>query len=207
MIITITASINDTISSIDVRQQSDCPIFPPVADHSVQFYNEWRYGGLYCFGDTAAAYMGVCSGYDENISSVILKSGWSVRLYKDSNLGGTSKCFSANDDDFSNDSFDDGSPLNDQMSSFALYNQSSCPPLLPSPPSGVNASDGYFTDKVVISWDSSIGATYYQIYRNTSNSSSGSFLLSTPSSSPLDDNGALAGTIYWYFVKHEFFRL
>jgi fibronectin type 3 domain-containing protein len=102
---------------------------PPPADHSVQFYKDLHYEQGYCYGDTAAAYPNLdgCSGYDNAISSVILKSGWSVRVYKDRDLGGTSKCYSANDDNFDGDTFDDGTGVNDQVSSFILYNQLNCP--------------------------------------------------------------------------------
>jgi peptidyl-Lys metalloendopeptidase len=69
------------------------------------------------------------------------------------------------------------------------------------PPAGVSATDGTYTDRVRISWTASSGATYYQVYRNTSNSTSGVILLGSPSNSPYDDTSAAVGTTYWYFVK------
>jgi len=72
----------------------------------------------------------------------------------------------------------------------------------PSPPTGVSASDGTYTDKVQISWTASAGATHYQVFRYTSNnSSSATSLTSSHSSSPYDDTSAVAGTTYYYWVK------
>jgi fibronectin type 3 domain-containing protein len=72
----------------------------------------------------------------------------------------------------------------------------------PSPPTGVSASDGTYTDKVQVSWAASAGATYYQVFRNTTNSSAGATsLTSSHSSSPYNDTSAVAGTTYYYWVK------
>jgi hypothetical protein len=73
---------------------------------------------------------------------------------------------------------------------------------IPSPPTGVSASDGSYTDKVLVSWAASTGATYYQVFRNTTNSSAGATsLTSSHSSSPYDDTSAAVGTTYYYWVK------
>lgn len=72
---------------------------------------------------------------------------------------------------------------------------------IPSVPTGVSASDGTYTDKVRVSWTGSSSATYYRVYRNTSNSTIGVTILDSPNSSPYDDTTAIAGTTYWYFVK------
>jgi lysophospholipase L1-like esterase len=68
-------------------------------------------------------------------------------------------------------------------------------------PTGVTASDGTYTDKVQVSWTASTGATSYQVYRNTSSSSSGATQIGTPSTSPYDDTTATPGATYYYFVK------
>jgi fibronectin type 3 domain-containing protein len=70
-----------------------------------------------------------------------------------------------------------------------------------SAPGGVAATDGTYTDKVRVSWSAATGATSYQVYRNTSNSSSGSTQVGTPAASPYDDTTAAAGSTYYYFVK------
>ena len=72
----------------------------------------------------------------------------------------------------------------------------------PSAPMGVAASDGTYTDKVRVTWNTSSGATQYEVYRNTSNSHTGETqLTNTQSSSPFDDTTAVAGTTYYYWVK------
>ena len=72
----------------------------------------------------------------------------------------------------------------------------------PPAPTGVTASYGAFTDKVRVTWNASSGATYYRVYRNTSNnSSSASTLTSNHSASPYDDTSATPGITYHYWVK------
>ena len=75
------------------------------------------------------------------------------------------------------------------------------PPSPPSPPTGVSASDGIFTDKVQVSWTAANTAASYQVYRNTSNSSTGATQIGTPTGTSYDDTTATAGTTYYYFVK------
>ncbi len=69
-------------------------------------------------------------------------------------------------------------------------------------PTGVNATDGTFTDRVRISWNSATGATKYEVYRCTNNmdSSCGSSL-GSPGGTSFDDMGGAAETTYWYRVK------
>ncbi len=102
------------------------------------------------------------------------------------------------------------------------------PPVVPVPalPIQVQATDGTYADKVQISWASSSGATYYEVYR--ANSSSGTKSLLRPVSdigkliwsldlaglwgaiqgtgnqvqhSPYDDTTVEVGQIYTYWVK------
>ena len=78
--------------------------------------------------------------------------------------------------------------------------QKPAPP--PPPPTGISASDGTFTDRVQVSWSASTGATYYQVFRHTSNNSSSATLLSSSfPSSPYNDTSAVAGTTYYYWIK------
>lgn len=73
---------------------------------------------------------------------------------------------------------------------------------VPTAPTGVDASDGTDLDNVVLSWQSSANATYYQIFRNTSDTTTGAINLSNNhSSSPYNDTSAVAGTLYYYWVK------
>ena len=72
----------------------------------------------------------------------------------------------------------------------------------PPIPTGVSATDGTFTDKVNVSWSSSAGATYYKVFRNTSNTTSGvTTLTSNDNASPFSDTSATPGTTYYYWVK------
>jgi RHS repeat-associated protein len=69
-----------------------------------------------------------------------------------------------------------------------------------SPPSGVTATDGTYTDKVRITWTAVTGATSYQVYRSQY-SSSGYENVGTPTSTSFDDTNATAGITYYYKVK------
>ena len=158
--------INDTISSIEVFNNSSCTGGPPTPEHSVQFYKNANYDDGYCYGDTAGNYMNIdgCSGYNDQISSVLLKSGWSVRVYEHGNLEGGSKCYTGSDSDFSNDTFDNGVNVNDRISSFSLYNQSSCPSPVPNAPSLSSPSNGSshsYDYDLTFSWNASSGASEY----------------------------------------------
>jgi hypothetical protein len=75
-------------------------------------------------------------------------------------------------------------------------------PTIPTPPTGVSASDGTYPDKVQITWNASSGATYYKVFSNTSNTHTGETIL-TPShpTSTYDDIIATPGTTYYYWVQ------
>jgi len=69
-------------------------------------------------------------------------------------------------------------------------------------PTGVLASDGDYADKVSISWNPSANATYYQVFRNTSNTTTGATTLTNnDSASPYNDTTAEPGTLFYYWVK------
>ena len=68
-------------------------------------------------------------------------------------------------------------------------------------PTGVSASDGTYTDKVRVTWNSSSGATGYEVWRHTSNSSGSATKIGDPTSTSYDDTTAVAGTTYYYWVK------
>ncbi len=69
-----------------------------------------------------------------------------------------------------------------------------------TPPTGITATDGAFTDKVQVSWEPLMGATYYRIFRNVSNSPSVEDELGTIAFPPYDDSTATLGTSYYYWV-------
>jgi fibronectin type 3 domain-containing protein len=71
---------------------------------------------------------------------------------------------------------------------------------IPSPPVNVEASDGTYPDKVRVTWSSSSGATYYEVYRATSSSGSRA-QLGSPSGTAFDDTSGATGRTYHYWVK------
>jgi hypothetical protein len=64
----------------------------------------------------------------------------------------------------------------------------------------VVASDGTYTDKVQVTWDSSAGTTFYEVYRAES-ADGAKTLLGSPTGPSWDDTTAGVGTIYYYWVK------
>jgi len=71
-----------------------------------------------------------------------------------------------------------------------------------SAPGGVSATDGTYTDRVYVSWNSVSGATQYQVYRNTSSSTGGAVAISSwQSSRSYNDYSATPEVTYYYWVK------
>lgn len=74
------------------------------------------------------------------------------------------------------------------------------PPL--SAPTGVAATDGSYTDRVRVTWNSVTDATHYRVYRNTvNNSGTASALIGWTAGTTYDDTTATAGRTYYYWVK------
>lgn len=74
--------------------------------------------------------------------------------------------------------------------------------LLPIPviPSGVNATDGTYTDRVDISWNASDRATGYQVFRSETVAGE-KIQIGTPASNGYSDMTITPGTTYWYWIK------
>ena len=110
---------------------------PPAATYAVEFYLDPYYMNGYCFINTERQgnVSSSCTGYDNQITSMLLKPGWSIRLFDEPGQQGASRCFTASEDAFQYETFDGiGSPLDDAVSSYALYHQSICPSTIPPPP-------------------------------------------------------------------------
>ncbi|MCP3910590.1 MAG: hypothetical protein GY713_06525 [Actinomycetia bacterium] len=74
----------------------------------------------------------------------------------------------------------------------------------PPPPTGVSASDGTFTDRVRVTWNSATGATSYEVWRHTTNNSSGATRIAPSVTGTLyDDFGVSTGVTYYYWVKSK----
>jgi len=91
----------------------------------------------------------VASSFNDQASSIRVPSGWSVKLYQHGDRGGGWACRTSNDGDFWGDQFNNGVGLNDQVSSFEVFNSPNCgvnhPPNTPplsSPPDNHLAQDG-----------------------------------------------------------------
>ncbi|NQU42006.1 S8 family serine peptidase [bacterium] len=68
-------------------------------------------------------------------------------------------------------------------------------------PTGVSASDGVYTDKVQVSWSSVLGANYYEVYRNTSDSVNAAARLLVTAGTTADDATVTSETPYYYWVR------
>lgn len=73
----------------------------------------------------------------------------------------------------------------------------------PPVPTGVDASDNAYNNKVGIRWDTMRGATSYQVYRNTSNDPATATSLGTTVEGTFFDATATAGQLYFYWVRAE----
>lgn len=71
---------------------------------------------------------------------------------------------------------------------------------IPVPPTGLQASDGAFDDKIQLNWNTSSNATSYQIYKSNSESGTRS-LIANVNTNSYNDLEFAAGTTYWYWVK------
>ncbi|MEW5987568.1 MAG: M23 family metallopeptidase [Chloroflexota bacterium] len=60
------------------------------------------------------------SAFNDKLSSIALPAGWTVTVYRDRSGSGPSHTYAANDTDFANDLFSDGSPVDDQISSLLI---------------------------------------------------------------------------------------
>lgn len=70
-------------------------------------------------------------------------------------------------------------------------------------PTGVSASDGSYNNKIGISWDTMRNATRYQVFRSTSNDAASALSLGTTVEAVFFDQTAIAGQVYFYWVRSE----
>ncbi|MBP7830618.1 MAG: hypothetical protein KA248_11945 [Kiritimatiellae bacterium] len=75
----------------------------------------------------------------------------------------------------------------------------------PAAPTGVQASDGAYTDHVKVQWNPVGGATRHRVYRHTINDTGGATTVRTtgPNYDTIDDESAVPGTVYYYWVRAE----
>lgn len=72
---------------------------------------------------------------------------------------------------------------------------------IPEPPTDVNASDASFTDRIRVTWNASIDAAEYEVWRGLDSDPVAATLVGTTPSLSFDDTGMLSGKEYWYWVK------
>ncbi|HEM61800.1 MAG TPA: hypothetical protein ENO24_05885, partial [Chloroflexi bacterium] len=136
------STLNDSVSCFDVFNNSNCSPYP------VTLYPDHHYTGSWCAAGSEGCFY--CDGLDNAASSVRVWPGWSVRIYQDRSCEGASRCFASNDSDFADNTFEGGTPLNDQMSSFRVFHNTSCdsPPQDSTPPTGriTSPSSGWATN-------------------------------------------------------------
>jgi uncharacterized protein (TIGR03437 family) len=73
----------------------------------------------------------------------------------------------------------------------------------PAAPTGIEASDNAYNNKVGIRWDAMRGATRYQVYRNTTNDAATAVSVGATAEAALFDTTATAGQSYFYWVRAE----
>jgi hypothetical protein len=76
-------------------------------------------------------------------------------------------------------------------------------PVEPPPvPTGISATDGLFTDKVFVSWNTASGATSYKVFRNTNNNHNNETLLtSSQTTTTFIDDDVVQDQTYYYWVQ------
>ncbi len=84
---------------------------------------------------------------------------------------------------------------------YALLGVRPLPVGAPAAPVSVSATDDTFSDKVRVTWADVSEAGVYNVYRNTAPSSDTASLVGSVTEAAFDDTGAVAGTLYYYWVK------
>ncbi len=96
---------------------------------ALELHQQPDYGGsAVCSTDLSGWFnlSGCGEGWDNELSSLKLRLGWSARLYRDENLSGPSACLVLSDPDLSNDRFSNGAIVDNQTSSLKIYTNASC---------------------------------------------------------------------------------
>ncbi|MBI2440090.1 MAG: FG-GAP repeat protein [Lentisphaerae bacterium] len=74
--------------------------------------------------------------------------------------------------------------------------------MVPSPPTGVAASDDFYVDRVRVSWDAAVSAAGYEVWRGVnSNTSLATNIAIGITGTNYDDMAATAGEPYYYWIK------
>ncbi len=130
-----------------------------------------------------------------NSYSLQIPSGWSVKTWRGENRTGEERCWASSITNLQDHGW------HNSIQSIEVFSSNVCP-TVPSAPGNVQASDGTYTDKVRVTWNSSAGATSYEVWRNISNNSGSAVQLNSAiAGTTYDDTAAAANTTYYYWAK------
>jgi fibronectin type 3 domain-containing protein len=71
----------------------------------------------------------------------------------------------------------------------------------PQPPTGIQASDGFYFDRIRVYWTAAALATSYRVYRSTDNSPLHAALITTVTGTYYDDYAVNSGIYYYYWIR------
>jgi hypothetical protein len=127
--------IDNTISSFILYPQTGCPL--------LEVHNDASYGGVWCYS-TNTGPNNIAAGCAGQVSSILLRPGWSIKVYEklDQDLTGGTKCLNASDPDLSDNTFSNSAAMDNKILSFQLYSEQNCPttPVLDVSRTGMNFS-------------------------------------------------------------------
>lgn len=151
----------DAPGSVSCYQESGSaiPIYPYM------LFNDPNYLGSYCYSENTGSYT-QHADCDNQSSSLLLQEGWSLRVFNQQDLNGPNQCLSESISDLSAVFYNDGSAINDTISSVILYNSPTCPQYqtIPNTPSNLSLTDD--DTSYILSWlDNATNEDGYRVYR------------------------------------------
>jgi hypothetical protein len=100
---------------------------PLVGNSRVDLYENTNYQpAQYGWDILTAGWVNVPNYMDNAVSSITLDGGWSIRVAKDQNGGGATKCLVTSYSDLSGAYYDNGDPMTDTISSVWVFQDSTC---------------------------------------------------------------------------------
>lgn len=89
------------------------------------------------------------------------------------------------------------------ITAYLIWDGTGTPPLPdpPAAPTSVQATDGLYTDKVAVSWSAPFGATGYEVWCHTTDSSADANQIGSATTTNFDDTPAAAGATHYCWVK------
>lgn len=96
--------------------------------YPIQFYLDPYYwnGYEYVTQPGAHSFVDKNANYCDQISSFLIRSGWSVRVFASADFSGVNRCQNSSVKNMASEFFDDGTPLDNNVCSFILSDQPNC---------------------------------------------------------------------------------